>query len=147
MNLSRAIIENISDPIFVLDSDSVIIELNPAAGSLLSLSRGKSALRTLARTSPQLSRILAQLPNTAMLGNEITIGTGETQRDYEIRISPLKDDSELPFRYIVLLHAITKRKSIQYEADQQAAEFTHIESPGKKQHTPGQLQSAELFQW
>jgi len=126
MNLDKAIIDNLNDPILVLDSNGVIIELNPTASSLLGLSRGNPAPQKLSQTTPQLSQILQQLPVTSPSGHEITIGKGETQQKFEVRISPFTDGSNHLTNSIVMLHEIKECQQLQNTVGHQSVDLTTL---------------------
>jgi len=126
MNLEKAIIENLSNPIFVLDSEGVVIELNPTARSLLGLSRGDSAHQVLSQTTPQLSQILQQMPVTSQAGQEITVGTGDIQQQFEVRISPFNDGSNQLTSNIVVLHEIKEGQQLQHTVGHQSVDITTL---------------------
>jgi diguanylate cyclase (GGDEF)-like protein len=126
MDLYKAIIDNIKEPIFVLDSDGVIVDLNPTASSTLGISQGDSAIQVLDQTTPQLSSILQQLPETPPPEHAITIGTGETQRHFDVSISPLTDSSNHPNSTIVVLHEIATYPLSQEADDQPSANLATL---------------------
>jgi diguanylate cyclase (GGDEF)-like protein len=113
MDLAKEILENINDPIFALDSEGIIIDLNPTASSMLGLSLGDSASQVLEQTTPLLSQILQQLPEIPPDKPEITIATGEAQRQFSLSISPLTDTSSQSISNIVVLHEITTQPHLQ----------------------------------
>jgi diguanylate cyclase (GGDEF)-like protein len=112
MDLDKEVIENHSDPTFVLDSEGIIIDLNPAASTLLGLSRGSSAHQALSETAPQLCDILEQIEVTAPSNHEITVGPNETQQQFDVCISPFTPDSDQLSSVIVVLQKVSESQPL-----------------------------------
>jgi diguanylate cyclase (GGDEF)-like protein len=109
MDLNRAIINSLKVPIFLVDSDGVILDINPSASNLLELSLGESAIQILDQRVPQLSDILQQLPDIPSNGLEITIGQEKPQRHFEVSLTSLNDSLDHPDSHLVVLHEKTTR--------------------------------------
>ncbi|MEJ2210227.1 MAG: histidine kinase N-terminal 7TM domain-containing protein [Anaerolineae bacterium] len=115
------VVESLDDGVMVLDLRDRIVGLNPAAERI-------TGLRAKAVESQPVRRALAAWPD--LLGHlelvqtraEMTLGQGERQRHYDVRISPLFGRWEIYSGRLVLWHDITDRKRAEVELQQINAE-------------------------
>ena len=103
------IIDNLRDPIFILDSEGFILDINSPASCLLDLSRGDSAIHILDQIAPQLSDILQKLPVIPSNGLEIAIGEELPTRQFKVSISSLINTPDHPNSHLIVLNEITTR--------------------------------------
>ncbi len=113
MSIAReVVIDGMSDSILVLDIQERITDINPAAERLLGLSAsqtiGKPAIEALAAWREVVEQYLKT--NTAL--DEITIGEGDLQGWYELRISQLHNKSKKIVGRVIVLHDISEQKRI-----------------------------------
>lgn len=113
-----AVIESMSDGVMVLDLQNRIVDLNPAAQKMIKWNTaaiGQPATRVLA----QWPHLVQQYGNLLKAHTEITLGTGENERCFDLRISPLTDSYNRLTGRLIVWRDVTERK--QAEARLQAA--------------------------
>jgi PAS domain S-box-containing protein len=124
------IIESMSDGVIVLDSKDRIVDLNPVAEGILSVSAseavGQPAQQVLSRW-PDLVERYRSVPETH---TEIAVGEGVVQRYFDLRISPLRDWRRYLVGRLIVLRDITRRKEMEEEL-QQAKEAAEAANQAK----------------
>ncbi|MBD2124261.1 histidine kinase N-terminal 7TM domain-containing protein [Trichocoleus sp. FACHB-262] len=113
-----AVIESMSDGVMVLDLQNRIVDLNPAAQQMIGWNAaaiGQPAMRVLA----QWPHLLQEYGNLLEAHTEISFGTGEDERCFDLRISPLTDSYRRLTGRLIVWRDVTERK--QAEAKLQAA--------------------------
>ncbi|HET6232175.1 MAG TPA: histidine kinase N-terminal 7TM domain-containing protein [Longimicrobiaceae bacterium] len=105
-----AVIEGMSDAVVVLDAESRIVDLNPAArriiGPLAEVGIGKMASHVLSAWADGIR----PNPATGAAQAEIRLGEGDARRDYDLRISPLLDPKGFLSGKLLVMHDVTERK-------------------------------------
>jgi signal transduction histidine kinase len=109
--IARAeVFDNIRDPVFILDNDNRIIDLNTAAKIFLKkpllLSEEKSANEIL----PFLSNMADLFDDNKGIFNEIIQEINHEKRYFDLRISPLINSERKLYGSMIFLHDITERK-------------------------------------
>jgi signal transduction histidine kinase/CheY-like chemotaxis protein len=106
----EAIVENMHDGVLVLDDRNRIVDVNPAAQTILG--RAEAEL-----TGQSIELIWGAWPgfNASKPDQEVEINTGDGKqvRAYELRISPLLQRGNRVRGHLVLLHDITQRKLVE----------------------------------
>jgi PAS domain S-box-containing protein len=102
------VIEGMNDGVFVIDEQGDLVDLNPAAQQLLGLSAaqaiGQPAISLFERWP-----VLAERYRDAIdLRDEISLGTGDDQRNYELRFSPLRNRRGRLTGRVLLVRDITE---------------------------------------
>jgi PAS domain S-box-containing protein len=124
------IIESMSDGVIVLDSKDRIVDLNPVAEGILSVSAseavGQPAQKVLSRW-PDLVERYRSVPETH---TEIAVGEGVVQRYFDLRISPLRDWRRHLVGRLIVLRDVTRRKEMEEEL-QQAKEAAEAANQAK----------------
>ncbi len=102
------VIENLNDGVFIFDEDGLVVDLNPAAQQLLSVSApqaiGQPAMKLFDRWPDLLERYRNAIDHRA----EINLGAGNNRRDFELRFSPLKDSRGRLIGRVLLVRDITE---------------------------------------
>jgi len=105
-----AVIEGMSDVVVVLDAQSRVVDLNPAAGRII----GWPAEETIGQPAAQ---VLSAWPNWFDHYNDVTearaeivLGEGEARSFYDMRISPLYNRRDRLASRLFVLRDITERK-------------------------------------
>jgi signal transduction histidine kinase len=105
-----AVIEGMSDAVVVLDVESRIVDLNPAARRLI----GPAADHAVGKVATQVLAGWAEgvrpYPPAAAAQAEVRLGEGDARRDYDLRVSPLTDRRGRLTGRLLLLHDVTQRK-------------------------------------
>ena len=121
-------IERMANGVLVLDAQNRIVDLNPAAGEVLALSRettvGRPAWEALA-AYPDLSKLLAQ---NATASTEITLERSNQPRTFQVQASPLTHPGGFHMGQLLLLQDVTEQRRAQAQAlEQQWAQATQHE--------------------
>ncbi|MFC1975932.1 histidine kinase N-terminal 7TM domain-containing protein, partial [Chloroflexota bacterium] len=86
----NAVIEGMSDIVVVLDAQSRVVDLNPAAQTVI----GQAASEVIGQPSAQVFSnwpdLVEQYQDVEVAHTEIMVG-GEEQRHFDLRLSPLRD--------------------------------------------------------
>jgi diguanylate cyclase (GGDEF)-like protein/PAS domain S-box-containing protein len=107
------VMENIEDIVIVLDTHKHIIDLNPVAKKVLGLPK-RQYIDTTSETLPEeWADFFRQFPGAPVRQQEVTIGSGNNQRIYDLTISPIQDARLRQLGLLFLLHDVTDRKNIE----------------------------------
>ncbi|MFL7791745.1 MAG: histidine kinase N-terminal 7TM domain-containing protein [Anaerolineae bacterium] len=124
------VIESMSDGVLVLDDEDRIVDVNPVAEGIISLTDsevvGQSAEEILSRW-PDLVERYRSVPETH---TEIAVGEGVTRRYFDLRISPLRDWRRRLAGRLIVLRDITDRKLMEAEL-QKAKEIAEAANQAK----------------
>ncbi|NPV81005.1 MAG: diguanylate cyclase [Firmicutes bacterium] len=105
-----AVIEGMSDGVIVLDAQNRIVDINPAAQGIIGRRAsevvGKPADKAFSKHRDLVEYCIQNVKAQA----EIFLGTGEAQRCYGLRISPLHDYRGNLTGRVFVLHEITMQK-------------------------------------
>ena len=104
------IIENMGDAVLVLDAQNRIVDLNPAAQRIIGRTAAEAIGQPAARILSSHSDLIAPCRDVTERHAEITLGEGEAQRTYDLRISPLYGRRGRFAGRVVTLRDITERK-------------------------------------
>jgi PAS domain S-box-containing protein len=104
------VVEKMPDGMIVLDAQGNIVDLNPALQKAL----GVSASQAIGQRSKDLFNawpsLVERYEHTLEAQDEIVFGEGESQRWYELRMSPLVDSRDRLLGRVVTVRNITERK-------------------------------------
>jgi PAS domain S-box-containing protein len=114
-----AVIDSMSDGMLVLDAQNRIVDLNPAAQAIIGVQSAQAIGQPAAEILSPRSDLVERFRDIPHAQAEITLGQEETQRHYDLRISPLTDRRRRSTGRLIVLRDITERKQAE-EALQQA---------------------------
>jgi PAS domain S-box-containing protein len=110
-----AVIEGMSDGMLVLDRESRVVSLNPAAARILDVADrdviGQRAADVLARW-PEVVALYATVRETHA---EVTLGDGDARREYDLKISPISDRRGEYAGRVAVFRDVTARKRAEQE--------------------------------
>ena len=104
----NALIENIKDGLIVLDSQSRIVDINPAAVEIFETASENMIGKALAEISPHTHHFLEQEPEKVSK-NDLEIGA-QDKRCFEVVISPLREGAGKLIGRFIVYRDITDRK-------------------------------------
>ena len=110
------VMDNIADLVIVLDVQNRIVDSNRAAQITCHLPQ-KSAWQTLSVLPPDWAALFRRYDRVSHLVEEVSLGSGENRRVYELTISPMKDELNRVLGRLFLFHDITARKQIESERE------------------------------
>jgi len=106
----ETVLENIPDPVIVLNFRNRIVNLNPAAQKIISVTDsdaiGKSVLKVLG-DQPVLTECLKGKTESS---SEIVLGNGDMQRYYDLNLLSLKDGRNRSIGRLIILRDFTDQK-------------------------------------
>jgi PAS domain S-box-containing protein len=119
----HTVVEGMSDGMIVVDAENRIVDLNPAARSIVgppaARAIGLSVARVLSPWPDWVERILAGAEAQA----EISLGQDEAQCHYDLRVSPLADRLGRLTGRLIVLRDITERVRAEEALHRQALEL------------------------
>lgn len=104
-----AALEQMTEGMLVLDLQGRVVYLNPTAAKML----GKPEPAVRGRALGEVLPANPVQPETAIQQLEITLGTGNDARHYNLNLTPLADRSGELLGQLILLHDITEQKRTQ----------------------------------
>ena len=109
------IFKSMVDGVIVLDNRQRIVDINPAALSIIELSRASAIGRPYNVVMPGPARFIEFKPNSPATQAEIAIGENERQRYYRMNVSPIKIVPNVT-GHLILLSDDTKNRCSEVEA-------------------------------
>jgi PAS domain S-box-containing protein len=114
----HTVLEHLSDAVFILDERQRIADLNPAARNILGRKAADAFGLPIENVLPEAARLFVKDGDSgtgAMHNGEISLpamvdGHEESTRDYDLRVSPVRDDGGRVTGTVLLLHDITEDK-------------------------------------
>jgi PAS domain S-box-containing protein len=104
------VVDEMRDGMLVLNTQNRIVDLNPAAKRLLGLSGQQGVGQPVADVINQWPQLLDRFRDAREALEEISVGAGEAQRWYEVRIAPLTDRRQRVAGRVITVRDITARK-------------------------------------
>lgn len=104
--------ENISDPVIVLDMQNRIVDINPAALQFLGRDFDSVAGQSARDVFSEWQEIITFLENPVQRG-EISVNTPEGLLFYDCSISPIRNKAKVQIGHIVIAHEITRQKVLE----------------------------------
>ncbi|MFN8533426.1 MAG: diguanylate cyclase [Dehalococcoidia bacterium] len=114
-----AVFSSMSDGVIVLDGARRIVDLNPAAEQIL----GKPPAAVLGQAASNVLGVSLETglgEGRRITRQDLAIGTGASQRDYELRYSPLHGARNDPVGWLIVLRDVTDRKALEQQLRYQA---------------------------
>jgi PAS domain S-box-containing protein len=108
----ETVIEKMSEGVIVLDAQNRVVDINPAACRFLNCTAAGTiggAVGQVFAAWPDLERYR----NVPDAHEEISVGEGEAQRYFDVRISPLSDWRGRLTGHLIVLRDITERKRVE----------------------------------
>ncbi|MBI3240971.1 MAG: GAF domain-containing protein [Chloroflexi bacterium] len=121
----EAVLQSMADAVFVLDARNRVVDLNPAAQHLLNRPTGDVIGRQAANILTSRSDLMENYRDVMEGQSEITLGSGEAQRTYEMRISLVAGRGSHMGR-LVVLHDITAHKLSEREILKRSKELAAL---------------------
>jgi len=117
-----AVVDSMDDGVLVIDEQSRIIDLNPAAAAILNRSVSELVGQPAAQVFASWSHLIERYRNVYEARDEIVLG--DERRHFDLRLSPLHDrDGRLTGR-LISLRDITERIRAQSELQRRLDEMT-----------------------
>lgn len=109
------VVESLADSVFILDDDTRVIDLNPAAEKLCGLPAAQVIGHSLLSRLPEHHDLTRQLTDAVEAHTQIDLPVNGKPRCFELTISPIHTRNSKQMGRLVVLHDVTER--IQAEED------------------------------
>jgi PAS domain S-box-containing protein len=118
-----AVIENMSDGVLVFDAQSRLVDLNPTAAGVLGRPAADVIGLPVAELLARRPDLLARYGELADTHTEISLGEGDQERYFDLRISTLTDRRGNVTGHLIVLRDITERVLAEREREQLIVEL------------------------
>lgn len=119
-----AVIENMDDGIIVTDTENNIVDANPAMLELIERSSSEIIGEPIDETLPDWLNLTQYCHETEVSQEqEVTVDTGEIQRHFDLRISPLHDSRGDIAGWVCITRDITARKQSEQALEKYAVDL------------------------
>ncbi len=118
------VIESMNDGMFVIDEQGDLIDLNPAAQQLLGFSAAQAIGQPTTKLFERWPALLERYRHATVLRDEISLGEGKDQHNYELRFSALNNRRGQIIGRVLLVRDITEL----IQARDQALEASRLKS-------------------
>lgn len=125
------VVEELNDGVIVVDARGRLADINPAAQKLINLSTAQAVGRPAAEVFSPWAQQAQKYRDVMDALDEISVGEGEAQRWFELRLSALTDRRKRFAGRVITIHDITGRKRAQEAlaiARDQALEASRLKS-------------------
>ncbi|MBI3760583.1 MAG: PAS domain-containing protein [Chloroflexi bacterium] len=120
---AQVVVDNLRDPVIVLDARKRVVNLNPTARHLFGLGDeaiGRSGVDVLGASDSMRQHLELMAPQT-----EVEIAEGDNQRWFEVETSPLLDGRDRALGSVILLHDITRERALRSLRDDLTSMLVH----------------------
>lgn len=122
----NAVVDSMSEGMFVLDEQDRVIDINPAAEEIVGRPAWEIVGRSLIQLLPDWRELLERHDGVTEAHGEITVEGMEKQHSYELCISPLYDHSGQARGRLIIVHDITQRKQVEAALQAQKQLFENL---------------------
>jgi len=105
-----AVVDSLSGGVLVLDVQNRIVDINPAAQNIIGCPASEVMGQPITQILVNRPDLIESYLDVTEAHAEITLGQGETRRDYELYISPLHERHGRFSGRLIVLYDITERK-------------------------------------
>jgi PAS domain S-box-containing protein len=122
-----AVIESMRDGVIVLDAQNRIVDLNPAGQSILDCTASDAIGQPARQILSERPDLVERYRDVTEAHAEVSVGEGEVQRTFDLRISPVRDGRGRLTGRLIVLRDVTERKRAEEELHRakEAAEATN----------------------
>jgi PAS domain S-box-containing protein len=120
------LLEKMWEGMIVLDGFQRVVDINPAAESLLGLDAGRISGKSIFRIYPPIEELRPQLESEEERQCELRSQTAEREQTLELKISPFYDGSKRLMGRLVMWNDITKRKMAEKEREKLIGELQEV---------------------
>jgi PAS domain S-box-containing protein len=106
----NAVVDGMNGGVLVLDLQNRVLDINPAAQNVIGRPASDVVGQRIEQVIGTRPDLIERYRDVTEAHTEITLGEGETQRNYELQISPLHDQYGRLSGRVIVLHDTTERK-------------------------------------
>lgn len=122
----ESVVEGMNDGVIVFDPQGRIVDLNPAAQRLLSLSAARAVGRHASEIFQAWPDLLTRYLTASEARDEITTGEGEERGHYELQLSTLRDRRGRTNAHVLTVRDISERKRAEEALSRQTARLATL---------------------
>jgi PAS domain S-box-containing protein len=122
----ETVMENLDVLVIVLDGRGHIVDFNLAAQQALELSPDRSIGADTDTLSPDWAALFLRYRDTDVRKEEVSLGSGENERTYDLTISPIQDKRDHTLGRLFLLYDITERKRTEQARRRSEARYQQL---------------------
>jgi len=111
------LVENMVDSMIVLDTDNLIVDINPASAATFKLTPKQMIGQIVLKFIPMVANLDSFLQSGDYAQMEIDLGNVQPNRQFELRFSVLRDQSSQPIGKSLVLRDITEKKKAEAERE------------------------------
>jgi PAS domain S-box-containing protein len=100
------IVDGMQEGMIVIDQRNFIVDINPAAARIIGVSHSQAIGKKFAEVFTPWQSLIERFRNAVDVTSEITVGEGEVQRRYEVRISSLIDQQRIQLGRLITLRSL-----------------------------------------
>ncbi len=123
----EAVFEGMSDGVIVLDGNDRIVDLNPAARTIVRWAADDGIGQPLAQLSPPLHELFLRHRGKPGVHTEIVTCARDAQRTCDIRISPFGDEPGDSASHLIVLRDVTEHKQAEAALRRRAEELAALQ--------------------
>jgi PAS domain S-box-containing protein len=109
----RAVLQQMNEGLFVINSEGRIVDMNPMAGEILGVSENSLRGKALTEAMPINAELIRQLENRETGPTEITLEKGNSARQYNLNLTKLRGRQGEVIGQMLLLHDVTEQRRTQ----------------------------------
>ncbi len=109
----RAVLQQMSEGLFVIDLAGRILDVNPMAAAILGTPKNFLRGKLLTEVMPIDARLITQLENKERGPTEITLRKDNSTRQYNLNLTKLRGRQDETIGRLLLLHDVTEQKRAQ----------------------------------
>ena len=120
-------VDNMTDGVFMVDAFGRIADVNPAGARMVDRERASLVGRTLREVLPQVT------------AGDLTLGSGDAQRSYDVQTQPLRDQAGRPAGELIVLRDMTERVRAEQRLQHLLDERSRVAAALQTSLTPASL--------
>ncbi|MBI3738310.1 MAG: HD domain-containing protein, partial [Chloroflexi bacterium] len=107
------VVENMGDPVVVLDANNRVIDLNPATAKLLGIQPSQALGWPASEVFAEWKSLMGMFSGTLEIRTDVSKMIDGRMRHYELHISPLRDRRQRTLGRVFVLNDVTERAELQ----------------------------------
>ena len=121
------VIAGMKDGMIVLDANRRIVDINPAAKTLLAPTAGNRLIgRPMREVLSRWPHLIQHYRDVQEAEDEISVGEGDAQRWFELTLSTLRDENQITLGQVITIRDITRRKRTESLLQENETRFRQI---------------------